>query len=103
MTRTEIDLFGAPKTPCTHHEKPYADDEGYPNHRKPPIGDGFSTEEVNDGGDHSGPGGNGHADEVFAAWTSRVGRGWILLNVKARETTCSSHEKDKSCNCPQMD
>src|SRR5262245_24527850 len=102
MARAQIDFFRAPESPCADHENANADNEGNPNHRKPPSLDGLSIEEVDDGSDHAGAGRDRHADKVFAARASRVRGRWIFLDVEARQAACSSNEKDKGCNCSEM-
>src|SRR5579859_499701 len=54
------------------------------------------------GGNYARGGGNGHSDKVFSAGSSGIGGLRIHLNIKARQTACARHQKNKRGNHSQL-
>jgi len=58
---------------------------------------------VNSRGDHGSACRDGHADEVLAAWTSRVLRLRILADVEARQSARPSNDEKKRDDRAELD
>ena len=101
-TRTEVDLFTAPESPAAHHEKACEPDQCKPQRRKPDIVNRRTSLKMNDRGNYTCAGWNGHADEVLASRPAWIAWLRVDADIESRQTAGSADKKQKADHCTDM-